>query len=841
MKRQGFDSMRAFSTVVRKTAFAAAFLTFVPVAGPGFEVLGVSVARAEVVSTVVVRGNQRVEAESVRSYISIRPGKPFTPREVDDSLKALYASGLFSDVQIQQQGGQLVITVAESPLINRISFEGNKRLTDEQLGSVIDSKARGFLSRSKVQSDVQRLLEAYRRNGRFRANVEPKIIELPDNRVNLVFEFDEGDKTAVSRISFSGNKSFSDGRLRDVVKTRETGLLGFIRTTDSYDPDRLGQDQEALRKFYTKNGYADFRIVSASADLDRERNVFFVTFAVDEGELYRFGAIDVQTTLPELTPDRLMKVIRSSPGSVYSAEDIEKSMEEIVVEASKNGYAFAQVRPRAVRDAATKTIAITYYVDEGPRTYVERINVRGNNRTRDYVIRREFDIAEGDAYNKAFVTRAERRLNRLNFFKSVRVTTEQGSAPDRIVLNVDVDEQSTGEFGFGAGYSSAEGFIGDVSLQERNFLGRGQFIRASVQFGESQHGYSFSFTEPYFLGRRISAGFDLYTTHYEPTYFRSYSEDTKGATVRLGFPITENLTIGPSYSLYSQNIMLAKSQIDGRYTNGEASIAYKQYLSQGHKGASIFNPCPGGGSCERYTVTSMPSFNIVYNSVDNIQFPRDGFYVKLQTDFAGLGGDVSFLRSTLDARYYRELYSDWGTVGMLRFRAGHIQGIGDNVGLINDPNKKNDAYRINETSGYGPRDITKINDPNKKNDAYRINEALGGRTYWSATAEATTPFPFTPEEFGLYWSVFADAGSLFNVDSSGLPKQGTAIYKNNNQNGTQIGKFTYVDDAAIRSSAGFGVVWRSPFGPLRADFGWALTKGKADQVQVFRFSGGTQF
>lgn len=836
MKEQGFESMRDFSTVVRKTACAAAFLTLVPVAGPGFDILGVSIAKAQAVSSIVVQGNQRVEAETVRSYLTIRPGRSYSARDIDESLKALYATGLFSDVQIQPRGGQLVVVVVESPLINRISFEGNKRLTDEQLGTVIESKTRGFLSRTRVQSDVQRLLEAYRRNGRFLAAVEPKIIELPDNRVNLVFEFDEGAKTAVSTITFNGNAAFSDGRLRDVIKTRESGLLGFIRSTDTYDPDRLAQDQESLRKFYTKNGYADMRIVSASADLDRERNVFFVTFTVDEGEQYRFGAVDVQTTLPELDTNRLRSIVRSTPGSVYSAEDIEKSMEEIVLEASKSGYAFAQVRPRAIRDYAGKTIAITYYVDEGPRVYVERINVRGNTRTRDYVIRREFDIAEGDAYNRAHVTKAERRLNRLNFFKSVRVTTEPGSSPDRIVMNVDVEETSTGEIGFGAGYSTAEGFIGDVSLQERNFMGRGQFIKASVQFGESQRGYSLSFTEPYFLGRRVSAGFDLYTTHYQETYFRSYQEDTKGASVRVGLPITDNLTIGASYSIFTQDILLGKSQIDGNYNNGEASIAYKQYISQAHKGGNVFNPCPGGGACNRYTVTSMPSVNLVYNSVDNIQFPRDGVYTKLQTDFAGLGGDVSFLRTTLDARYYRELYADWGTVGMVRLKAGHIQGVGERVSLINNFFQGGETIRGFATAGYGPRDISKI-DPTK-GGSYRVNEALGGRSYVAVTAEATTPFPFTPEEFGLYYSVFADAGTLFNVDGSGLPKQGTTIFDGK---GNNVGSFRYVDDMAIRSSVGVGVVWRSPFGPLRADFGFALTKGRGDQTQVFRFSGGTQF
>lgn len=834
--------MRAFTRVVRKTAYAAAFMTLVPVGGAGIDIIGVSIAKAQS-SSIVVQGNQRVEAETVRSYMTIRSGRGYSAKDIDESLKALYATGLFSDVQIQQRGGQLVVIVSESPLINRISFEGNKRLTDEQLNSVIDSKPRGFLSRSKVQSDVQRMLEAYRRSGRFRATIEPKIIQLSENRVDLVFEFDEGDKTAVSRISFTGNKGFSDGRLRDVVKTRETGLLGFLRTTDTYDPDRLQQDQESLRKFYMKNGYADFRILSANADLDRERNIFFVNFAVDEGDLYTFGEIDVQSSLPELDASVLRRAVRTSSGSVYNAEAIDKTMEDMVLEAARSGYAFASVRPRAVRDYANKTISITYYVEEGQRVYVERINVRGNNRTRDYVVRREVDMSEGDAFNRAYVTKAERRLNRLGFFKSVKITTEPGSTPDRVVMNIDVEEQSTGEIGFGAGYSTAEGLIGDISITERNFLGRGQFVKGAIQVGQSQRGYSLSFTEPYFLGRRISAGVDLYVSHYEDTYFRSYTEDSKGATVRFGFPMTDNLTLGTSYSLMSQDIMLSRSQVDGDYRNGEASLAYKQYIAQNNKGATIFQPCPSAKDCHREAITSMPSIYLTYNSLDNIQLPRDGIYAKLQTDFAGLGGDVKFIRTTLDSRYYREINADWGVVGMLRLKAGHVQGVGDNLSLINNFFQGGETIRGFATSGYGPRDVTKINPtPNKRgNDSYRIDEALGGRTYVAATAEAMMPFPFTPEEFGLYTSAFADAGTLFNLDESGLPKQGTPIYKDGNPKKPVIGKFTYTDDSTIRSSVGVGLVWRSPFGPLRADFGYALTKGRGDQLQVFRFSGGTQF
>ena len=825
--------MRAFATVVKKTALAAVFMTLVPAGGAGIDILGVSIAKADSVSSVVVRGNKRVEAETVRSYVAVKPGRSFSAKEIDDSLKALYATDLFSDVKISREGGALAVTVVESPLINKVAFEGNKRLTDEQLGTVIESKARGFLSKSRVQSDTQRLLEAYRRNGRFRAAVVPKIIQLPDNRVNLVYEVDEGDKTAVSRISFVGNHAFSSGRLRDVIKTRETGLLGWLRTTDTYDPDRLQSDQEALRRYYMKNGYADFRVVSATADLDRERNIFFVTFTVDEGDQYTYGDIDVQTSLSGLDTARLKSAVGTRAGGVYSAEEVEKTMEALVLEASKAGYAFAQVRPRATRDYQGHTIAITYYVEEGQRVYVERINVRGNNRTREYVVRREFDMAEGDAYNRVLVQKAERRLNRLGFFKNVKIGTEPGSQPDRVVVNVDVEEQSTGEIGFGAGYSTTEGVIGDVSYSDRNFLGRGQYIKAAVQYGQYQRGYDFSFTEPYFLGQRISAGFDLYHKQYLVSTYRNYNEETNGGAVRFGLPITDNLTFGASYSLYAQKISLQASDVDMNFDNGEASLAYKTYVCPTYPVG-----CPTStGKWSRQVWVSMPSISLTYNTLDNIQFPRDGFYAKLQQDYAGAGGDVAFIRTTFDGRFYKELNADWGLVGMLRLRGGNISGLGKNVRIFDNFFLGGETIRGFASMGIGPRDITRIG---SAANGYTSNEALGAKNYVAGSAELMAPFPFTPEEFGLYTAVFADAGTAWGIDKGSLPPSGTII--SGTYNGTPFSNgFTYVDDNKIRSSVGFGILWRSPFGPLRADFAVPVTKSRYDRTQVFRFSGGTQF
>lgn len=803
--------MRAIKLFLTHTAMATALVAIAPVAGlPGFG----DVAFADTVGSVVVRGNRRIETETVRSYVQVKPGKAFGSGDVDESLRALYGTGLFSDVKINREGGALVVTVVENPIINKVAFEGNKRITDEQLGTVVDLKSRSFLSQTKLQSDVQRLLEVYRRAGRYRATVEPKIIDLPEGRANLVYEIDEGDKTAVSRIDFVGNHAFSDGRLRDLVKTRESGLMGFLRSTDTYDPDRLGADQDLIRRYYLKNGYADFRVVSAAADLDRERNVFFVTFTVDEGDQYTFGDVDVQSSLTELDPASLKGSLRTKAGGVYNADDIEKTIEDLVVEASKRGYAFAQVRPRAVRDYATKTISITYYVDEGARVYIDRINIRGNSRTRDYVIRREFDLLEGDAYNRSLVNRAERRLKGLGFFKEVKVSTEQTGQPDRVVVNVDVEEQSTGEIGFGVGYSTTDGALGDVSITERNFLGRGQLLRAAVQRGSSQSGYSLSFTEPYFLGQRVAAGIDLFHKEQEAKSSHPYDDTNTGGTVRFTFPITEKFSIGTSWSVYQRELEIPDKYLDGKGSNGEAPIGIKMLVGEDAKDKSLY---------------SIPSINFVWNSLDSNLFPRDGIYAKLQMDFAGAGGDVTYLKTTGDARYYKELLADWGLIGMLRARGGYINGLGNDVRAVDNFTIGGETIRGFASNGIGPRDMS------VGNDGTKFDRGLGGTAYWAINAELNAPVPGVPEEFGLYTGVFFDAGSVFGVEDS------IKNYMESSSCSSAGVTCQLREDNSIRSSAGVSIIWRSPFGPLRGDFGIPITKGKYDDTQVFRFSGGTTF
>lgn len=779
--------MQAFLKLFRVPALAVACLAIGVVAPANLPLLSIAEAQAAVASTIVVEGNTRIEDETVRAYLTIQPGRSYGPADVDESLKALFATGLFADVKIVQRGGSLVVTVSENPIINKISFEGNKRLSDETLTGVIQSTPRSVLTRARIQSDVQRVLEAYRRSGRFRAEVEAKIIERSNKRADLVFEISEGDKTGVERITFIGNKHFSDGRLQDVIRTRESGLLSWLRTTDVYDPDRLSADQELLRRYYFKHGYADFRVVSAIAELDREQNVFYVTFTVEEGEQYSFGEIDVQTSLASVDVDQLRGTVRTTPGKTYNSELVEKSLEDLTLEVSAQGYAFAQVRPRGDRDYENRTISITYYIDEGPRAYIERINIRGNDRTREYVIRREFDIAEGDAFNRVLIDKAERRLKNLTFFKEVRISTERGSAPDRVVINVDVEEQPTGEVSFGVGYSTSDGVIGDISISEKNFLGRGQYVRLAVGGGGSKQTYEFSFMEPYFMGRRISMSLDLYRKVYDDNDNRAYDERTTGGGIGFGLPLRDDeLRLNVFYRIYQTKI-----SVDTGITASPAIL-----------------------DATGTRLTSLVGYSLVYNTLDNNKAPRDGIYAKFQQEFAGVGGDVSFIRTTAEGSIYHEVLPEWGIVGMLKASGGHVMGVGKRLRINDHFFKGGETVRGFASYGFGPRDST-------------TGDALGGRYFIAGTAEATFPFPYIPKELGLSGAVFADAGSLWNVDPGSSTAFPAVTLINNN--------------FAVRASVGFGIQWESPFGPLRADVAWPLVKEAGDETQIFRLGGGTRF
>ncbi len=757
--------------------------------------------------TIVVEGNRRVEADTIRSYFQPAPGRALDSAKIDEGLKALYATGLFQDIRINQSSGRLIVSVVEAPVINRVAFEGNRRIKDEQLQSEVQSRARGTLSRPTVQSDVQRIVEMYRRSGRFDVRVEPKIIELPNGRVDLVYEISEGPKTGVKQIQFVGNRAFSDYRLRDVVKTAQSNILSFLKNSDIYDPDRVEADRDLLRRFYLRNGYADVRIVAAVAEYDPGRSGFVVTFTIEEGELYRFGTIDIVSNVRDIPADALQAKLRTKSGSVYNAEAVEKTVEDMTIEVAKRGYAFAQIRPRGDRNFEGRLVNLAYLIEEGPRAYIERINIRGNTRTRDYVIRREFDLSEGDAYNRALVDRAERRLKNLNYFKTVKITNEPGSAPDRLVLNVEVEEQPTGEFSIAGGYSTADGLMGEVSVGERNLLGRGQYAKAAIQYGQRSRGFELSFAEPYFLDYRLSAGIDVFAKTTLASGNLTYENEVVGAGLRFGFPLREDIGLQLRYSIYQQDITLASAlnncSLANRppacYADGEASIGIRQMVADGSQ------------------IVSSIGYTIAYNTLDSNKTPRNGLYSEIKQDFAGVGGDVNYLRTTTDNKLYYELMSD--VVGILRAQAGYITGWGSkDLRIIDHFSGGPNLVRGFASYGFGPRDLT----------IGTTQDTLGGSTFWATTAELQAPIYGLPSDLGLRAAVFADAGSVWNYKGpTFFPTTGESI--------------TLFDSSKVRSSVGAGILWDSPFGPIRVDYAFPVSKEPFDRIQRFRFSGGTKF
>ncbi len=798
------------------------------------------------VSSIVVQGNQRVEADTIRSYFKPGPNGRLDAFQIDEGVKALYATGLFQDVRPTAQGGRLTITVVENPVINRIAFEGNKKVKDEQLKAEIQSKERGTLSRPVVQADTARLVDVYRRGGRFDVRIEPKIIELPNNRVDLVFEVSEGAKTGVKSIVFIGNRVYSSYRLKDVIKTSTTGLLAFLQTSDIYDPDRVEADRELLRRFYLKHGYIDVRIVSAVGEYDPNLRGFVITFTIEEGEQYRFGTVDVVSTIRLLDPALLRSRLRAYPGDVYNAEAVEKTVEDMTIEAAKRGFAFATVRPRAIRDPQTRTVNLIFSVDEGPRTYIERINVRGNTRTRDYVIRREFDLAEGDAYNRALVNRAERRLKNLAYFKSVKVSTEQGSAPDRIILNVDVEEQSTGEFSVSGGYSTADGFIGEVSVAERNLLGRGLFGKIAVQYGQYTRGAQISYVDPYFLGYRVAFGLDLFYKQQNPTSYVSYQTQTLGFGTRLGFQLREDLGLQVRYSLYQQKVDLPPNLMNCNNINPDFVNTFPTPDKVGT--TPFLTPPPGyGGIANCYVdgeaslavkrelaggpvLTSLIGYTLSHNSLDNTRNPTQGILAEFRQDFAGIGGDVKFIRTSGDLWGYHEVVSD--VIGLVHLQGGQISGWDGGLRMLDHFQMGPNLVRGFAPAGIGPRDLTQLPFTGVYGDA------LGGSYFWGASLELQTPLYFLPKDAGMKLAAFADAGSLWDyVGPTSWPVTGEVI------SGSVCSTPPCPIDNAmhVRTSVGVGLIWDLPFGPLRFDYAFPLTKEPYDRVQQFRFGGGTKF
>jgi outer membrane protein insertion porin family len=698
---------------------------------------------------------------------------------------------LFDNVTIDRAGERLVVHLTEAPVLDHVAFEGNKKIKDKDLTAIIESKPRGTLQRAVVQADAGRIMETYRHVGRDDVGVVPQIISHGNDRVDLVYVVTEGTKTTVRQINFVGNRVFGKRQLGAVIKTSATNILSFLTGGDDYDPDRIAADREQLRLYYRSKGYADASVPSAKAEYDPAMHGFTLTFSIDEGPLYHFGGIDVVCNVPGLDSEKLRRLLVARSGAVFDGGALDKTTDVLAIELAKLGYPFAQAVPRTTRDATAKRIDVAFTIEQGPRTYVERIEIRGNTRTRGYVIRREFDIAEGDAYNKSLIDRAERRLRNLNYFKSVRISTRPGSMPDRVVLDVEVAEQSTGEFNIAGGYSTTDGLLAEVKVGERNFLGTDNTLSASVTYGQYARGIDLSASEPYFLGSRVSAGIELYGKQNDASPYQSYGSDTYGATMQFGTPLTEQLGVQYRYSLYNQNITLAPSAL-----SAAPSLPIQQ--------AALAGPA---------WVSSVGS-TVTYNTLDNTKSPTSGINSQLRQDLAGLGGDVNFLRTSQDMRYYHALNSD--VVGLVRAQGGYITGWGgQQVPLINSFFGGPTMVRGFAPNGFGPRDLT----PGTTMDN------VGGSMYWATTAELQSAIPGVPQEYGLKATAFVDAGSVFHYG-------GPTTFPGSAQS------LQLANANIVRSSAGAGLTWASPFGALTVDYAVPLSKAAYDVVQPLRFSAG---
>lgn len=741
---------------------------------------GVTVPGETRLSRIVVEGNQRIEAETVVSYMTIRPGGLFGPNDINESLKKLFATGLFADVAIRAEGSVLIVRVVENPIINRIAFEGNLRIDDNVLNQEIQLRPRVVYTRTKVQNDVTRILQVYRRAGRFGATVEPKAILLEQNRVDLVFEINEGPLTRVARISFVGNERFSDRTLRGEIFTRESRWYRFFSSADKYDPDQLAFDQDTLRRFYLNEGYADFRIVSAIAELSPDMDAFFITFTVEEGERYRFGELDVATSIRELDPEPLRKLITVQSGDWYSAEEVERTVLALTTEVGNFGFAFVDIRPRVRRNRDERAIDITFDVKEGPRVFVERIDIGGNVRTLDRVIRREFRVVEGDAFNSAKLARSRARVNNLGYFSRVEVKTEEGSAPDRTVIRMDVAERSTGELGFGAGYSTTDGFLANVALRERNLLGKGQDIRVSLTVGERTQEFDVSFTERYFLERNLSAGIDLFRVSQDNTNISAYESVRTGAGLRLGYEINERWAQRLNYTLRQDDVTIV-------INDPPPTQAIQQQ--------------------EGVNLTSLIGQDLIYDRRNSTINPTRGYFARLGTDYAGLGGDLNYIRGRLSVGYFIPITDD--IVASVTATGGIIEGIDQDIRITDSFFLGGNNLRGFESAGVGPRDTS-------------TGDALGGKKIVHGTFQFRFPIGL-PDEYGITGTLFSDFGTLTDVDFD--PALNPDI----------------VDVSSLRVSWGTGLSWNSPVGPLSLDFAWPIRQEDFDKTEVFRFRIGTAF
>ncbi len=732
-------------------------------------------AFAGTVSRINVEGNERTDPNTIRVYLTLKEGDEATPAAMDASVRSLFKSGLFRDVKLSEEGGTLNITVKENPIINRVAVEGSDQISFDKVKSELKLGPRSIYTVAKVQDDMDRIYQLYRAKGYFAAKVEPQIIERDQNRVDLIFKVTEGPDSRIRRIDFIGNKAFSRSELRDQVFSIEEAWWNFLSDNDVYDPDRLNADQERMRRFYAQSGYPDFKVENAIAEFSPDQSGFFLTFTVDEGPRYKFGEVKIVSEKEGLDAAPLEKLIRTDSGDWYNSDRIEDTIQAMTDDLNRKNYAFLIVDPKVKRNEKERTIDVVYTLRDGPKVYVERIDVKGNLRTQDRVIRREFTLAEGDPLNPAKLKQSENKVRDLDYFKKTIVRQVEGSAPDRKVIEVEVEEQSTGDLQIGAGYSTEDGALADFGIKEKNLLGRGQTLGLSASLSQRRQNFNVSFTEPYFLERNVAASFDIFNTRTDNERFSSYVRQQAGFGVRFGYPLSQYLRQQIGYRLVSDKV----SNVDST-----ASIYIKEQEGQ--------------------RLTSMVSHDLTYDRRDSRLFTTQGYVVSLTTDTAGLGGDTKYMRNVLSAKHYWSMYDTW--IFMLSGEGGYIFGFEEDRLNINDRffiGGQN--FRGFKFGGVGPRDIT-------------ADDALGGNRYIIGTAELT--FPLGLDDLGIKGHAFTDTGT---VGDPGFKAVGVE------------------DDESLRLSAGFGLSWRSPFGPIRIDIAQPIVKNKYDEEQLLRVGFGTRF
>jgi outer membrane protein insertion porin family len=731
----------------------------------------------QTIREIRVNGAERVEPSTVLSYLGVSVGDPADSQTLNQALKNLYATGLFADVNMQYDRGVLLVNTVENPVVNQIAFEGNDKIKDTELMAEISLRPRQVFTRTQIQNDVSRVYEIYRRSGRFSANVDPKIIKLDQNRVNVVFEINEGDITKIKGIRFVGNEAFSDDSLRSELSTKEDRWYRFLSSDDRYDPDRIEYDKELLRRFYLKEGYADFQVVAANAELAPGEKEFYLTFNVDEGPRYRVGEVGIKSELRGFDGAILRDDIMFVPGAWYNADEVQGSIENMTETLGDNQYAFVDIRPDAKRNAEADTIDITFQIDESPRVFVERINVEGNVRTIDKVIRREILLAEGDPFNRTKLAKSEQRIRDLGFFENVVVNTRQGSAPDKIIIDVGVAEQSTGELSVGAGFSTNDGPLADLSIRERNLLGKGQDLLFSTTIAGERTQFDASFTEPHFLDRDLAAGFDAFHIQRDLQDESSFDQRQSGGAVRIGYPLSEYWRQGWKYRIENNEI----TDVD----NSASRFIRDQ---------------------EGKRTTSAVSQRLTFDDRDSRLFPTEGLYSWLDGEVAGVGGDAKYVSGKLGANYFIPVYKKSVIFDVLG-EVGAITGWGDENVQINERfYLGGNTLRGFERAGVGPRDSL-------------TDDSLGGNLFYRGSAEFKFPIGL-PEELGVAGHAFSDFGSLWDLDeTSGIIQ----------------------DESSIRVSAGVGLSWRSPLGPIRVDIATPVVEEDFDKDEVFRFSFGTRF